>query len=144
MRLHLVVLNGNCHTPDHISKVSTSFCNIFDSPRLFTSRYIFVSSANSFVVLVKTLVRSLKYITNSSGPSTTLWNATYYIFPRNVFCCLKMIVSTTVCHLSFPRHLPLRLVSYVAQNQTISYILCIYYVNSSALFYYACQSFDCQ
>ena len=42
----------------------------FDSLELFTSRYSFVSSANSFVMLVKSLIKSLMYITNSSGPST--------------------------------------------------------------------------
>ena len=47
-----------------------SYCNNFDSLDLFTSRYTFVSSGNSFVMLVKALVKSLMYITSSSGPST--------------------------------------------------------------------------
>ena len=133
MGLHFVVLNGNCHNLDH---VSTSFCNNFDSSELFTPRYTFVSSANSFVMLVKSLVKSLMYITNSSGPSTVPCGMPLITFSREdgfpstatlCFLLLKMIVSTAVCHLLFTRHLLLKLVSYVIQSRMFlrsRYILC--------------------
>ena len=139
MRLHLVVLNSNCHTLDHIAKVSTSFCNIFDYLSLFTSRYTFVSSANTFAVLVRTLVKSLIYITNSSGPITIPCGMPLITFSQEdgfpsttslfVFCCLKMVVSSTICHLLFPRHR-------IERFRKIR----INYVNSFAVFYYISYS----
>ena len=54
VRLHFVVLNGNCQTLDHIANVSTSFCNNFDFSRLVLLNVLFfnqVVRSNLFTIL---------------------------------------------------------------------------------------------
>ena len=109
--LHFVVLNDNSLTLDHIAKVSTSFCNNFDSSMLFTSRYTFVSSENSFVVFVKSLVKSLMYITNSSGPRTEPYGMSLITFsqedgfPSITTLCLLLLKNDCI-HCSMSPFIP--------------------------------------